>query len=267
MRAAAHANVTPQSEGNSMRAICLAVFFAIVMAPSAQAAELRVFCPALVNEAMGEFAAGFTRETGIKVTVTTGPMGKLVESIQAATPVADVVILPPDLIDQLDQQGGVKTGTRVPLARVEIGLAVADGAPKPDISSVERFRIALLGTKAVTYTRPGPPRFSMEAQIIDALLKRPEFAGVHGTPAPSGSGVGFLAAGNADMAMQVVPEILATKGIALVGPLPPALGAHIDVVASVFAHSAAAADALGFIRYVTRPEAARVWKAQGIDRN
>jgi molybdate transport system substrate-binding protein len=78
--------------------------------------------------------------------------------------------------------------------------------------------------------------------------------------------VGFLAAGNADMAMQVVPEILATKGITLVGPLPAALGMHIDVAASVFAHSADGARASAFIAYITRPEAERVWASQGITR-
>ncbi|HEX4272077.1 MAG TPA: extracellular solute-binding protein [Rhizomicrobium sp.] len=252
-----------------MRAIRLfpVVLLAALLPLGAQAAELQVYCPALVNEAMTDLAADFTRETGTKVTVTTKPMGKMVESIQAAAPVADVVILPPDLMDQLDRQGGVEAGSRANLARVEIGLAVAEGAPKPDLSSVESFRAALLAAKTVTYTKPGPPRFSLEAQIIDAMLKRPEFAGVHGMPAPSGSGVGFLAAGNADMAMQVIPEIIATKDIVLVGPLPPALGTHIDVSASVFAHSSAAAEAHRFIAYITGPKAAAVWKAQGIARN
>ena len=130
-------------------------------------------------------------------------------------------------MDSLDRQGGVKAGTATRLVRVEIGLAVAEGAAKPDISSVERFRTALLSAHAVTYTKPGPPRFSMEAQIIDALLKRPEFTGVHGMPAPSGSGVGFLAAGNATWRCRSYRDS-GHKGIQLVGPLPPSLGTHID---------------------------------------
>lgn len=249
-----------------MRKVLIAAMLLLMVAPAARAGELQVWCPALVHEAMQELAADFTRQTGTKVTVTSGPMGKMVELVQSAAPPPDVVILPPDLMDSLDQQGGVLAGTRVPLARVEIGLAVAAGAPKPDISSVERLRAALRGAKAVTYTKPGPPRFSMEAQMVDAMLKRPDFSGVHATPAPNGSGVGYLAAGNADMAMQVVPEILATKDIALVGPLPAALGMHIDVVASIFARSGDAADASAFIAYITRPEAAQVWTSQGIVR-
>jgi molybdate transport system substrate-binding protein len=249
-----------------IRTILMAVMLAM-FAPQAQAAEIQVWCPALVHEAMQDFAADFTRETGTKVTVISGPMGKMVDAIQTASLPPDVVILPPELMDSLEQQGGVKVGTRMPLARIEIGLAVAASAAKPDISSVERLQTALSAAKAVTYTKPGPPRFSMEAQMIDDLLKRPGFSGVHASPAPGGSGVGFLAAGNADMALQVVPEILATKGITLVGPLPAALGMHIDVAASVFARSSDASDASAFIAFVTRPEADRIWASQGIARH
>ena len=248
-----------------MRKILMVLAMA-VLAPQAKAAEIQVWCPALVHEAMQDFADDFTRETGTKVTVVTGPMGKLVDTIQTANPPPDVVILPPNLMDSLAQQGGIQPGSRVPLARVEIGLAVAAGAVKPDISTAEKLRTALMSAGAVTYTKPGPPRFSMEAQMIDSLLKRPGLSNVHALPAPNGSGVAFLAAGNADMALQVVPEILATKGIALVGPLPPDLSMHIDVAVSVFAHSSDKADASAFIAYVTRPEAERVWVRQGIAR-
>ena len=68
-------------------------------------------------------------------------------------------------------------------------------------------------------------------------------------------------------AMQVVPEILATKGIALVGALPSALDMHIDVVVSVSARAQDASDASAFIAYITRSEAEQVWLAQGITRN
>jgi len=249
-----------------MRAVLVAAAMAM-FASQAQAAEIQVRCPALVHDAMEDFAAAFQRQTGTRVTVISGPMGRMVDAIQTAAAPPDVVILPPDLMDSLAAQGGVKSGTRMPLARVEIGLAVAVGATRPNISSVERLRAALLAARAVTYTKPGPPRFSMEAQMIDRLLKRPEFSGVHVMPAPSGSGVGFLAAGNADMAMQVVPEILATKGIVLAGPLPPALGMHIDVAVSVFAHAQDASDASAFIAYIARPEAESVWRMQGIARD
>ncbi len=60
---------------------------------------------------------------------------------------------------------------------------MAAGAARPRISSVERLRTALLGARAITYTKPGSPRFSMEAQMVDGLLKRPGFSDVHAMPA------------------------------------------------------------------------------------
>src|SRR6201999_1245630 len=136
-----------------MRAVLVAAAMAM-FASQAQAAEIQVRCPALVRDAMEDFAAAFQRQTGTRVTVISGPMGRMVDAIQTAAAPPDVVILPPDLMDSLAAQGGVKNGTRMPLARVEIGLAVAAGATRPDISSVERLRAALLAARAVTYTKP-----------------------------------------------------------------------------------------------------------------
>ena len=69
-----------------------------------------------------------------------------------------------------------------------------------------------------------------------------------------------------DLALQVVSAITATPGIELVGPLPPELGAHVDTEIAVSARSADPANAAAFIGYITRPEAAGVWKKFGLDR-
>jgi ABC-type molybdate transport system substrate-binding protein len=66
--------------------------------------------------------------------------------------------------------------------------------------------------------------------------------------------------------MQVIPEINAKAGIELVGPLPAELGAHIDTEVAVSSRSADPAGAAAFIRYITRPDAAGIWKKYGLDR-
>ena len=229
-------------------------------------AEIRVLSPPLVEAALEDLASAYTKETGTTVTLKSDVMGRIMNTIQTDTPAADVILLPVNLMDSLEKDGGVKPGTRVALARVEIGLAVRAGAPHPDISTVGKLRAVLLGARAVLHTQPGPPRNSMEAGIIDVLLKRPEFVGVHAVPVANGSGVTALARGDGDMAMQVIPAILTGKGIESAGPLPAELGAHIDTATAVSARSAYPADALAFIRYITRPEATAVWKAKGVDR-
>jgi molybdate transport system substrate-binding protein len=82
----------------------------------------------------------------------------------------------------------------------------------------------------------------------------------------TGSGVSALSKCDSDFALQVIPEITAQPGIELVGPLPPELGAHIDTEIAVSARSTDATNAAAFILYITRPEAAAVWKKYGLDR-
>lgn len=249
-----------------MRTVLAALLMSAAFASMAQAAGLVVVCPPLVREGMTDFAAAYTKDTGVAVSVRADVMGKIMDDIKTGEPAADVVLLPPDLMTALDKDGGVRAGSRGKLGRVEIALAVRPGAPHPDISTVEKLRAALLGAKTITYTRPGPPRNSMEAGIIDGLMHRPDFAGVHTMTIADGSGISALAKGDGDMAMQVVPEVMAQKGVELVGPLPAELGAHIDTEAAVSAHAGDAAAADAFIRYITRPEAAAEWKKFGLDR-
>jgi molybdate transport system substrate-binding protein len=243
-----------------------AMMSGFISASAAEAAELQVFCPPLVREGLERLAVAFTAQTGNHVSVRSEVMGKLVTDVRTGTP--DVVLLPSGLMDALDKDGGIKAASRVPLARVEIALAVRAGAWHPDISTVEKTRTILSEAKALVYSEPGPPRNSMEAGIIAALLARPEFAAVHGVAIPqaNGSGVTALARGDGDMTLQVIPEILPHKEVELVGPLPAELAAHIDVVAAISSRAINPNNAAAFLRYIRRPEATATWKEAGIHR-
>jgi molybdate transport system substrate-binding protein len=230
------------------------------------AGEIRVIAPGVVyNAGLQDLAAAFTKETGTKVTIVTSGMGKIVSDIQTVNPPLDVINLPFELMSTLSLDGGVKPGTFVPLGRSEMGLAVRAGAPHPDISTVEKLRTVLLGAKAVM--RSNPAGGSMVARVIeDKVIKLPQFAGVNSPVSTQGEGGQALVRGEGDMAIQAICEILPYKEIELVAPLPRELAAWIDMSTAVSARSTNPDAALAFIRYVTRPEAAAVWKAKGLNR-
>lgn len=249
-----------------MRSICFAGLLAVLLAAPARAAEIRVLSPGLVfNAGLLDLAAGFTKKTGVKVLVLPDLMGRIMGDIKTRTPPPDVVMLPLDLMATQALEGGIAPDSFVPLGRVEIGLAVKAGAPHPDISTVDKLTAVLRSAGQVVYSNPANG-MSMEAGIIDRLLKRPEFAGVHAVTSTKSEGGQALARGEGDMALQLVCEIYPYPQISLVGPLPPELGAHIDSAAAVSARAADAKDARAFISYITQPEAAAVWKAKGLDR-
>ena len=142
------------------------------------AADIRVITPGVVfASGLPDIAADFTKETGKKVGIVVVGMGTIVEEMTKKTPPPDVIVLPFQLMTTLSLDGGVAPGTFTPLGRTRMGLAVRAGAPKPDISTVEKLAVALKSAKAVM--RSNPASRTMVATLIDDVLKRPEFAGVN----------------------------------------------------------------------------------------
>src|SRR5215510_9094899 len=229
-------------------------------------AEIRAIAPGVVyNAGLLDLAAAYTKETGTKVTVTSSGMGRIVNDITTVTPAPDVIFLPFELMSTLSLDGGINPGTFTPLGRSEMGLAVPAGKPHPDISTVEKLAAALRSARAVM--RSNPAGGSMVASVIEnKVIKRPDFAGVNSPVSTRGEGGQALARGEGDMALQAICEILPYKEIELVGPLPRELGAWIDMSTAVSARSTQLDQSIAFIRYITRPEAAAIWKAKGLDR-
>ena len=235
----------------------------LALLATSASADIRVVAPGFVyNSALKELAADFTKATGTKVEVVEAGMNVIVGQIKTATPAADVIALPADLMNTLYLDGGIVAGSYTPLGRDELGLAVKKGAPKPDISTVEKLAVVLKSAGAVMVN--DPKAGTMQGVIIDGILKRPEFAGVHVVPVSKGEGAGALARGEGDMAIQLVPEILNKPPIELVAPLPVELGGHMDAILAVSSRSTDQKAALAFIKFLTRPEARTAWTAKGM---
>ena len=230
---------------------------------SAGAAELQILTPPVVDNAgLKELAEAFTQKTGTKVTITVGEMLKIPGQVHEAP--TDVFFLESDLMGKL--QPADMTGGPVALGRVHIGLAVKAGAPHPDISTLPKFIAALKNAKGVCYSNPDPARGSMVAKMADAMLKRPDFAGVHGVISSKGNGVSGLINGEGDMALQLISEILPRKEVELVGKLPDELKAHMDISVALSSKAADPKAARAFIDFVMSPESYRIWNAKGVDR-
>ncbi len=229
------------------------------------AVEIRVLSPGVTtNAGLRDFAESFGKQNNVKVTIVGSGMGRIVNDAKTIDPPPDVIMLPLELMASLSLDGGI-VGAWTPLGRTEMGLAVPAGKPHPDISTVEKLAAALRSAKAVM--RSNPAGGSMVASVIeDKVIKRPEFAGVNSPVSLKGEGGQALVRGEGDMALQAICEILPYKEIELVGKLPRELGAWIDMSTAVSARAKDPKRAAAFIQYITRPEAAGIWKAKGLDR-
>ena len=125
-------------------ALSLVALTFISMPTSAQAAELKVLSGNGARAAVRELCEQFERASGHKVTVHFEVNAALEKKIAAGEPF-DVAVLNPQPLDASIKNGKVVAASRAVIGRIGLGAAVKAGAPKPDISTVDRFKAALLG--------------------------------------------------------------------------------------------------------------------------
>jgi molybdate transport system substrate-binding protein len=175
---------------------------------------------------------------------------------------ADVAILTGEAIEGLIEHGTLVPGSRRDLARSSIGIAVKAGAPKPDISTPEAFKHALILAKSIAFSRSGASGIHF-ANLLSQLGIATEIAG----KARIFDGVvGSLAAkGEVEIAVQQISELKLAGGVDIVGPLPDALQKVTVFSGGVFAASTRPAAAGLFIEALRSAEVAAVMRKQGLE--
>jgi molybdate transport system substrate-binding protein len=243
-----------------VRALILALV--ILAQPGAQncawAADITVYSPGIVNGPLKRLAQAWTAQTGNKVTFAGNNVGRIRTAVSTDAP-GDVVVAPTS--DFKDFAPKLAAGSERPLGRIIFGIVVKAGGAHPDISSPEKFVAFVKNTGMLAFADPKVG--SLTGGMVEEMLKRPEFAGVE--PRPIKGMIGdAIVRGDAPYGGGAITEELMAKGAEVVGPFPDELGLHVDMSAAVLKVSAVSKDAEAFLRYVTRPEAAAVWKAGGV---
>ena len=245
-------------------ALCLALFM-VGAATVAQAAELRVLSGGAVKAALTELAETWGRETGNRVTITYATTGASLQKLAAGEP-ADVVVLTTEAIGQLAAKGTVIAGTKADVACVGIGVAVREGAPRPDISSPEAVKQTVLAAKSIAYMDPS--KGGTSGIHFTRVLEEMGIAAVV-TPKAVLVDTGFaaerVATGEAEIVVHQISEILPVKGVTLVGPLPRQIQKVTVYTAAVTTKSDVRDAARAFVVYVTAPAARPKFAAVGLD--
>ena len=246
----------------------LVLLAAMRIAGIANAADIKVLSSGSLKLALPQLIADFQKSSGNTVTTTYGPAGAMTNLVKKGD-AADVAIVSRSQLEGLESQGKVVPGSRVDIAGSALGIAVRKGAAKPDISSVEAFKHALLSARAIGYRDPATG--SLSGTYTAGLLERLGIAQdlKPKTRLDNSDGENpenvfrALAIGEIEIQIGQISEIVIAPGIDLVGPLPAEIQNVSWLAAGLLTTSKAQETATAFIRYISSAPAVAVFKANG----
>ena len=225
-------------------------------------AEIKILSTHAVQEVLSELGPAFESVSTVDLAIDYDPANALRRRIEAATPF-DVAIVTRTVIDGLALKGKVRRETCKDICQSGLGVAVRQGAAAPDIATVDAFRRSLLAAHSVVRSREGTSGLYFETLlgrlgIADAMRGKVVLG-------PSGRIAELVARGEAEMAVQQIPELLPVKGVQYVGPLPGELQLWTVFAAGVGSNAHDPAAAKTFIEALVAPSAVALFRTKGLE--
>lgn len=234
----------------------------MTLSATAHSAEIIVYSTISLKEALIDLAPEFERHSPHKLQMHYGGGSELSKRIPTGVQ-GDLFIGPDEFSGPLTAQGALSDGSRVVIALSQTALAVRVGAAKPDISTPDKLKAALLAAKTVSYS--GGASGIHFIKVLQTLGIADAVAAKRVVPKP-GELVGAVVARDAaDIGVQQVSELLPVKGIQILDPLPQVLQQTIVYSASAFANSTQREAAREFVTFLRSGPAREVLREKGLD--
>jgi molybdate transport system substrate-binding protein len=226
------------------------------------AAEIKVVAPNVMKESVTRIAQRFEGAANHKVTLSWGG-SEAISKRMAEGEVADVVLTTAPALERLARDGKVVANSRMDIGRTAIAAAARADGPKPDISSVEGLKKALMDARKVAISSGASGRY-LEG-LFEKLGVADQVRGKLVQP-PSGAQIGdLLARGEADLGFQQVTELLHAKGIQYLGPLPAEVQNYTVWSGALHTAASQADAAKGFLEALRTPEAQADLRKEGME--
>ena len=239
--------------------LAAALTLAMALVPTARAADLKILAGGSMTGPLKDLAPKFEQASGHKITIEFAGTPELIQQAASGAPF-DAGFVPIEVMRSAEARA--KFVEPAPIARVGYGVAVKAGAPKPDISTAEKFKDAMLKAQSFTlYPESASGAFVMKTfeklGIVDAMKAKL-------TPQPNPAGiVTAVATGEAQYGV-FLTHVLSAPGLEPPVPFPAELNNDLVFVGAVAASTANPGAARAFIDFLKSPEAIAVFKAKGV---
>jgi molybdate transport system substrate-binding protein len=245
-----------------LKSVAILLFSSLVMtSASLQAAELKVIAGGSMTAPLNALAAPFEKSSGHKLSIHFDSTPNIIARVNAGTPF-DVAVVPADVFKDAAAKARFAPGPTIDIARVGYGVIVRAGAPKPDISTPDAFKKALLAAPSIAFL-PASAAGAYATKVFERLGISEEMKVKTKVQAAPPQIAPAVARGEAEMGVFLM-NVLVAPGVELVGPFPTDLQQELVFTSAVAADAAEAAAAKTLIDYLTTPEATAIIKAAGM---
>jgi molybdate transport system substrate-binding protein len=234
---------------------------ALIAGTAANAAEITVVASGgPLPDVMGTLVPMFEKASGHKVKISHKGAPAITADVKQGA--VDLVITNTETVDELAKGGDVVGNGKTLLMISKVGLAVKAGAPKPDLSTPDKLKAALLAAKTVGYSQGASGQHLLtvvqKLGIADAIKAKAVIT--QGRPVGAA-----IASGEAEIGVQQVAELLPVPGIDFVSEMPGELQKQIPYSAGIPAKAKDAATAQAMVSFLRSAAALEVLKRKGMD--
>jgi molybdate transport system substrate-binding protein len=245
------------------RTVLTAAFAIALSHGAAVAAEIKVVSVGALQVVLPKLAADYTKATGNTVTFTFTNPAMLAATLAGAK--FDAMVVPASSAEDLDKAGQLAAGTHIRVARGGVGVAIREGAPKPDLSTPDAFKKYVLAAKNVVYTDPTTlngsgvltQRILTEAGLWDAVKAK-------GLQSNLAGGKELIAKGEYQIAFFNLAET-AAPGVVVGGPVPAPYQQYTNYDAATFGDAVTKEEASAFVKFISAPASAAIWKVAWLE--
>jgi molybdate transport system substrate-binding protein len=235
--------------------------FIMTSAASLQAAELKVIAGGSMTASLNALAAPFEKASGHKLSIHFDSTPNIIARVNSGTPF-DVVVVPVDVFKDAAAKARFAPGPTIDIARVGYGVIVRAGATKPDISTPDAFKKALLAAPSIAFL-PASAAGAYVTKVFERLGIAEEMKAKTKVQAAPAQIAPAVAGGEAGLGV-FLTNVLVAPGVELVGPFPGELQQELVFTSAVAADTKEADAAKALIDYLKTQEATAIIKAAGM---
>ena len=232
-------------------------------AQPAKGETVKIYAAAVAKTPLTAIAADFEKTTGNKVTLIFDTAGATEQRFRA-DPQASLLITTVPLIRNAENTGALKDGTSMLLGSTVAGVAVPPKSAKPDVSSPEKLKAALLAAKRIAVSDParGATVGTHFMKVIDALGVKDEVLRKTTFASDGIETMRLVLEQKADLGVSQSSEIVQANPDSLAGPFPKEFALATDF--SLWHRNTMSPAVKEFVAVLTGPAGRARFAAEGV---